>query len=140
MPRSRLAGEFGKVRTGAQADLRFCRLLVRPQGWSGLTDTGPAAEPSGQNTENAIPTGLSGPAVHVSDRFTNGHRKAGSPRPTTYETHTLASQNNWRVPESPEKVIPIPRSPPPPPPPPHTHTHTHLQWWLKEDNVLPAKK
>ena len=31
---------------------------------------------------------------------------------------------NWRVPESLEKVIPIPRS-----------LHPHLQWWLKEDNV-----
>ena len=34
-------------------------------------------------------------------------------------------KNNWRVPESLEKVIPIPKSLPP-----------HLKWWLKEDNVL----
>ena len=34
-------------------------------------------------------------------------------------------KNNWRVPESLEKVIPIPRS-----------LHSHLQWWLQEDNVL----
>ena len=34
-------------------------------------------------------------------------------------------KNNWRVPESLEKVIPIPRS-----------LHPHLQWWLQEDNVL----
>ena len=34
-------------------------------------------------------------------------------------------KNNWRVPETLEKVIPIPRS-----------LHPHLQWWLKEDNVL----
>ena len=34
-------------------------------------------------------------------------------------------KNNWRVPKSLEKVIPIPRS-----------LHPHLQWWLKEDNVL----
>ena len=34
-------------------------------------------------------------------------------------------KNNWRVPESLEKVIPIPRS-----------LHSLLQWWLKEDNVL----
>ena len=32
-------------------------------------------------------------------------------------------KNNWRVPESLKKVIPIPRS-----------LHPHLQWWLKEDN------
>ena len=34
-------------------------------------------------------------------------------------------KNNWRIPESLEKVIPIPKS-----------LHPHLQWWLKEDNVL----
>ena len=34
-------------------------------------------------------------------------------------------KNNWRVPESLKKVIPIPRS-----------LYPHLQWWLQEDNVL----
>ena len=58
----------------------------------GPTDTGLLAEPSGQNTTNTVTTGLSSPAVHVSDRFTNSHRKASSPRPTTHETHTVASQ------------------------------------------------
>ena len=65
MPRTRLAGEFGKVGTGTKADLCFCRLPVRPQGRLGLTDTGPLAEHSGQDTRNTVTTGLSGPAVHV---------------------------------------------------------------------------
>ena len=34
-------------------------------------------------------------------------------------------KNNWREPESLEKVISIPRS-----------LHLHLQWWVKEDNIL----
>ena len=34
-------------------------------------------------------------------------------------------KNNWRVPESLEKIIPLPRS-----------LHPHLQWWLEEDHVL----
>ena len=34
-------------------------------------------------------------------------------------------KNHWRIPESVEKVIPIPRS-----------LHPHLQWWLQENNVL----
>ena len=34
-------------------------------------------------------------------------------------------KNHWRIPESLEKVIPIPKS-----------LHPHLQWWLEEDNVL----
>ena len=50
------------------------------------------AEPSGQNIGNTVTTGLPGPAVHVSDRFANSHRKASSPRPATHETHTVASQ------------------------------------------------
>ena len=34
-------------------------------------------------------------------------------------------KNNWRVPESLEKVIPVPKS-----------LHPHLRWWLQESNVL----
>ena len=34
-------------------------------------------------------------------------------------------KSHWRIPESLEKVIPIPSS-----------LHPHLQWWLQEDNVL----
>ena len=34
-------------------------------------------------------------------------------------------KSNWRIPESLEKRIPLPRS-----------LHPHLQWWLKESNVL----
>ena len=34
-------------------------------------------------------------------------------------------KNNWRIPESLEKVVPLPRS-----------LHPHLQWWQEEDNVL----
>ena len=70
MPRTGLAGELRKVRTGAQADFRFCRLPVRPQDRSGPAHTGPLAEPPGQNIRNTATTSLSGPAVHVSDRFT----------------------------------------------------------------------
>ena len=34
-------------------------------------------------------------------------------------------KNNWRIPESLEKDIPIPKS-----------LHPHLKWWLEEGNVL----
>ena len=50
------------------------------------------AKPSRQDTSTFITTDLSSPAVHVLDRPSNSHRKAGSPRPTTHETHTVASQ------------------------------------------------
>ena len=106
LSRTRLASESGQIGTETKANLRFCRLPVRPQGRSGPTDTGPVAKPSGQNTGNIVPTDLSGPAIHVPNRFTNSHRKTSSPRST-------------------QKVSPIPRS-----------LHPHLQWWLEEDNVL----
>ena len=37
-------------------------------------------------------------------------------------------KNNWRVPESPEKVIPVPSS-----------LHPHLRRWLEESSVLPGQ-
>ena len=92
MPGTGLAAEFRKLRDGPQASLQLCRLPVQPQVQSGPTDTGPVAEPSTKNTGTAIPTGLSGPVVYVFDRSANSHKKASSPRPTTYETHTMASQ------------------------------------------------
>ena len=92
MPGARLDGELGKIRTGTQTDLRLCRLPVRPQGRSGPTDTGPLAEPSGQVKRNTLSTDLSSPTVHVPDQFVNCHREASSPRSTTYETYTVASQ------------------------------------------------
>ena len=90
--RTRLAGELGEIRAGTQANFRFCRLPVRSQIWSGPAHTGPVAKSTGQNTENIVPTGLSGPAVHVLDRSTNSHRKTSSPRSFTHEAHTMASQ------------------------------------------------
>ena len=87
-----LVGELGKVRTGTQTSLRLRRLPVRPQVRSGQTDTGPLAKSSRENTRAVNTSDLSGPAIYVPDRSINSHRKAGSPRPIAYETHTVASQ------------------------------------------------
>ena len=125
MPRVRLAGESGQVGNGAQTNLRFCRLPVRSEGRSGPTYAGPVAEPSGEDLRNPVATGLSGPAVHVPDWSANGHRKAGSPRPTTHETHTVASQKQLEssgITGEGHSYIQIP--------------HPHLEWWLDKRNVL----
>ena len=50
------------------------------------------AKPSRQDTGTSITTDLSGPTVHVLDRPPYSHRKTGSPRPTTYDTYTVAPQ------------------------------------------------
>ena len=92
MSETRLASELRKIGTGAKTSLQLCRLPVRPQIRPGQTDPGPVAKPAGQNKITTASTGLSGPAVHVLNRPTNGHRETSSSRPTTHETHTVASQ------------------------------------------------
>ena len=90
--KTRLASECRKIRTGAKTSLQLRRLPIRSQDRPGQTDTGPVAKPSGQNKITSASTNLSGPAVHVLDRPTDSHRKTGSLRPPTHETHTVASQ------------------------------------------------
>ena len=92
MPGSRLVGEFGKIRAGAQTSLQLCRLPVRPQVRPGPTYTGPVAKSSRKDTSTFVTTGLSGPAFHVPDRSADSHRKTSSLRPITHETHSVASQ------------------------------------------------
>ena len=89
---TRLAGEYRKVGAGAQTRLRFCRLPVRPQVRPDPTDTGPVAKPSRENSGTVISTGLSGPAVHVLDRFVNSHGEASPPGSFAYEAYTVAPQ------------------------------------------------
>ena len=90
--RAGLVGEHRQIRAGAEVSFQLRRLPVRPQVRPGQTDTGPVAKPSGQNTQTFVNAGLSGPAVHVPDRFTHSHGKTGSPRSAAHETHSVASQ------------------------------------------------
>ena len=96
---------------GYQFDLREGKVRPTPEHWQTLTD----------KIQSTL-SGVSGPAVHVPHRFTHSNRKASPPRSAPYE------KNNWRVPESLEKVIPVPRS-----------LHPHLKWWLEESHVLPGQ-
>ena len=101
----RLAGEFGKIRAGTKADLRFCRLPVQPQGRSGPTHTGPLADPSGQILEM-----LSLPACPVRQFMSLiGLLTATEKQVHLGRLHRRPIQwhlkKNWRVPESLEKVI-----------------------------------
>ena len=51
------------------------------------------ANSSREDPDPIVTVGLSGlTTVHVLDRFVNSHRKTGSPRPTAYEAHTVAPQ------------------------------------------------
>ena len=72
------------------------------------------AEPSGQNSRNTFTSILSCLTVHVSDRFANSHRETSSPRLTTHETHTVASQKQLGGTRITRKGDPNPQVPAPP--------------------------
>ena len=98
VPDTRLGDELGKVGTGAQTSLRFCRLPVRPPVRPGQTHSGSLAEPSGQDTRTFSHTDLSGPAIHVPDRFAYCHREASSPRPSSHAANPMAPQKQLEGP------------------------------------------
>ena len=125
MPRPRLAGEFREIRTGTQTGRRLCRLPVRPQVRPGQTDSGPVA-----SLQDKIQALLLLPACPVRQFMSLiGLLTATVKQVHLGRLHMRPIQwhlkNNWRVPESLEKFIPLPKS-----------LHPHLQWWLQEDNVL----
>ena len=124
MPKFRLSGEFGQVGTGSKTDLRFCRLPVRPQDWVRPTPD------RWQSLQDKILEILSLPACPVRQFMSLiGLLTATEKQVHLGRLHMRSIQwhlkSHWRIPESLEKVIPIPSS-----------LHPRLQWWLQEDNVL----
>ena len=94
----RLASKFGKIRTGTQAGFRPCRLPVRPERGQGQTHPRPVADTKDQNQRIINRTDLSGPTTDVPHRTINSNRKAGPPRQTPYEAHTMAPQTKLEGP------------------------------------------
>ena len=90
VPGAGLVGQHRQIRAGAKASFQLRRLPVRSQIRPGQTDTGSVAKPSGQDTQTFVNAGLSGPAVHVPDRFTHSHGKTGSPRSAAYESSGIS--------------------------------------------------
>ena len=121
----RVAGEQGKVRAGSQTGLQLRMLPVRSERGQGQTNRRTLAGLDTQDQINTVGSALSGPTIHVPHRSTHSNRKQvhlGRLHMRPIQWHL---KNNWRVPESLEKVIPVPKS-----------LHPHLRWWLEESNVL----
>ena len=101
---------------GYRFDLRSGRVRPTPDQW--------------QNLRDKIQTLLSLPACPVRQFMSLiGLLTATEKQVHLGRLHMRPIQwhlkNNWRVPESLEKIIPLPRS-----------LHPHLRWWLEENNVL----
>ena len=120
-----LASEQRKIRAGTQTSFQFRRLPVRLEGGQGQTHTRALADPTDKNKGTHIQSSMPGPKFNVPHQVIDSHRKTSTFRPFTLEAHQWHLKNKWRVPETLEKVIPIPKS-----------LHPHLKWWLEESNVL----
>ena len=104
---------------GYQFDLREGKVRPTPERWQTLTDK--------------IQSILSSPVCPVRQFMSLiGLLTATEKQVHLGRLHMRPIQwhlkNNWRVPESLEKVIPVPRS-----------LHPQLRWWLEESNVLPGQ-
>ena len=119
------AGEQGKVRAGSQTGLQLRRLPVRPERGQVQTNRRTLAGLDTQDQINIVGSALPGPTIHVPHRSTHSNRKTSPLRVTNMRPIQWHLKNNWRVPESLEKVIPVSKS-----------LHPHLRWWLEESNVL----
>ena len=118
----RLAGEHRKVGAGTQASFQLRRLPIRP----GVRPT----PDRWQSLQEKILELISLPACSVREFMSLiGLLTATEKQVHLGRLHMRPIQwhlkSNWRIPESLEKLIPLPRS-----------LHPCLQWWLKEDNVL----
>ena len=104
---------------GYQFDLREGKVRPIPEHWQALTDK--------------IQSILSDPVWPVRQFMTliglltatEKQVHLGRLRMRPIQWHL---KHNWRVPESLEKVITVPKS-----------LHPHLKWWLEESNVLPGQ-
>ena len=127
LSRTSLAGERGEVRTLPKTGFQLRRLPVRPQGGQGQTHTRAFTDLNRQDIVNSVRSGVPRLAVHIPHRTSATEKQVHLGRlymrPIRWHL-----KNNWRVPESLEKVIPVPRS-----------LHPHLRWWLEESNVLPGQ-
>ena len=79
-------------RGGSQTSLQLHRLPVRPERGQAQTHPRLVADPYSKDPRIIERTSLSGLAADVPHRPVHSHRKAGSPRSTPYEAHTLAPE------------------------------------------------
>ena len=128
LPGIGLGGEPAKIRVGTETGFRICGLPIRPLTQPGQTNPEPLGVTPTKGVSSPITSILHGQGVDVSDRSPYSNRETGAPGQASYEAHSVASQENWRIPESLEKEIPVPKT-----------LHQHLKCWTKEENVLPGQ-
>ena len=90
--RSGLGGQHAEIRADPSAGFQFCRLPVRPIDRSGLAHSRKMVDPPAEVTIAQDQGQLHSQTVHVFDRSTHSHRKAGLVRSPSYEAHSMAPE------------------------------------------------
>ena len=125
VPRTRVGGKHEKIGTYTSTGFQFRRLPVRSTVRSGFTHSGQVDHSSAETTVHQRQEKLLSQTVHVSMGLLTATEKqvwAGRLHMRPVQWHL---KRHWHIPESLEKIIPIPLS-----------LHPHLDWWLEENNVL----
>ena len=115
-----MVGQHRQIGSGPQACLQLCRLPVRPERGQGQTHPRVLTDLEYKNPETSLRTNMPGPKGLVTTTEKQVHLGRLHMRPIQWHL-----KNNWRVPESLEKAIPVPRL-----------LRPHLKWWLQEDTML----
>ena len=87
-----LGSKYDKIGISPQTGLQFCRLPVRPDHQSSSTHSRPVGSTSGETKVHKGTSQLYSQAIHVPDRPFNCHGEAGVFRLSSYEAHSMASE------------------------------------------------
>ena len=116
MPQIRVGSEYDQVRVGSTASFQLCRLPFRPLSRVGQT----------QKINELLNQKVCSVRQFM---FFIGLLTATEKQVVAGWLHMRPIQwhlkRHWHVPESLEKIIPIPKS-----------LHPHMRWWLNPSNVL----
>ena len=121
--RTRVGGKHGEIGTYTSTGFQFLRLLVRSAVRSGFTHSGQMGHPSAKTTIHQKPE-KQRQFLSLIGLLTATEKQVWAGRLHIRPVHWHLKRH-WHVPESLEKIIPIPLS-----------FYPHLDWWLEEYNVL----
>ena len=92
VPRARVGGKYGEIGTYTSTGFQFRRLPVRPTVGSSVAHAGQMDRSSAETAVHQRQGLLVSPTVHVPNRASYCHRKAGVGRPSAHETGSVASK------------------------------------------------
>ena len=103
VPRPGVGGKHGEIGTYASTGFQFRRLPIRSSVGSSVAHSGQMDRSSRETTVHQRQGQLLSSTVHVPNRASYGHRKAGMGRPPSHETSSVASKKTLACAREPGK-------------------------------------